>query len=52
VQFTGKSQKCILIDGSVKEFPLAVTVVDTPFYIGDVEALCMENPVYDLYREH
>ena len=29
-------------------FPLALVYVDTPYYTGQVEALCMENPVYDL----
>ena len=47
-QLTGKTQRCILIDGTKREFPLAVVHVDTPFFTGKVEALCMDNPVYDL----
>ena len=47
-QFTGEKQKCILIDGTVREFPLVRVQVNTSFYQGEVEALCMKNPVYDL----
>ena len=47
-QFTGCEQTCILIDGTVRKFPIAKIVVDTPFYQGQTEALCMDNPVYDI----
>lgn len=47
-QYTGESQTCLLIDGTERHFPLALVDVDTPFYTGQVEALCMDNPVYDL----
>ena len=47
-QFTGKHQACVLIDGSVWRFPLALIQVDTPYYSGDLEVLCMKSPVYDL----
>ena len=47
-QYTGQSQTCLLIDGTERHFPLALVDVDTPFFTGQVEALCMENPVYDL----
>jgi hypothetical protein len=46
--FTGESHMCFLIDGTVRHFPIAKIKVQTPYYIGDVEAMCMENPVYDL----
>ena len=47
-QFTGQSHICILIDGSSKKVPMANVHVDTPFYTGPVEAMCMESPIYDL----
>ena len=47
-QYTGESDDCLLIDGTERNFPLALVDVDTPFFIGQVEALCMDNPVYDL----
>ncbi|KAJ8023314.1 hypothetical protein HOLleu_35700 [Holothuria leucospilota] len=45
---TGNVRKCILLDGTVREVPEALVCVDTPFYIGKVKALCMNNPLYDL----
>ena len=47
-EFTGNSQKCRLADGTIKSFRVAMIQVDTPYLTGRVEALCMENPVYDL----
>ena len=48
VQLTGKVQHCVLIDGTVRRVEVANISVDTPYYVGRVEALCMANPVYDL----
>lgn len=45
---TGESRKCTLIDGSVKEFPVANIQVTTPFYSGTLAALVMPNPLYPL----
>lgn len=39
---------CVLIDGTVKKVQVAKIYVDTPFYEGELEVLCMENPIYDL----
>ena len=47
-QLTGQYKSCILIDGTVRRFPVATIRVDTPFYTGKVSALCMKEPVYDL----
>lgn len=47
-QFTGESQNCVLIDGSIRRFKRAIIQVDTPFYKGEVMAICMDSPVYDL----
>ena len=45
---TGESQKCVLIDGTVRRFPIATVFVDTPYYRGKVRALGTEHPIYDL----
>lgn len=47
-QMTGESQLCVLIDGTVRRVPVAKVYVNTPYYVGNVEALCMDKPVYDL----
>ena len=47
-QLTGKSVFCTLADGTKRRFPVAEIEVDTPYYTGKVEALCMPKPVYDL----
>ena len=47
-QLNGKSQLCILIDGTKLPAPVANVFIDTPYYTGNVEAWCMNNPVYDL----
>ena len=47
-QMTEESQLCVLIDGTVRRVPVAKIYVNTPYYVGDVEALCMDKPVYDL----
>ena len=47
-QLTGKSLHCTLADGTKRKFPVAVIKVNTPYFKGQVEALCMPRPVYDL----
>ena len=47
-QFTGRSQRCVLIDGTVRDAPVASIWVDTPYFEGRTEALCMSEPIYDL----
>ena len=47
-QLTGKSQSCVLVDGTVKTFPIAKVYIDTPYFTGSASCLCMENPVYDI----
>ena len=47
-QMTGKIQRCILIDGTVKDAPVARIWVSSPYYTGNVDALCMPEPVFDL----
>jgi transposase InsO family protein len=47
-ELLGKQQRCILVDGSVLETPVANIVVNTPYFTGNVEAQCMHSPLYDL----
>ena len=37
-----------MVDGHVTETPVVKKKVDTPYFIGEVEALAMENTPYDL----
>ena len=45
---TGNHELCMLVDGVVKRFPTAFVKINTPYYKGMVNALCMENPVQEL----
>ena len=47
-QVTSDEKKCVLIDNSVRICPVPNIYIDTPFHTGDVEAICMENPICDL----
>ena len=47
-QLTEETTDCVLIDGTVRKVPIAVIYIDTPFFTGRVEALCMAKPVFDL----
>ena len=47
-QMTGRVHLCVLIDGTARRFPIAKVKVNTPYYIGEVEAMCMKQPIYDL----
>ena len=47
-QITGNYQHCVLIDGTMRKVEVANIYVSTPFYAGQLEVLCMEQPIYDL----
>ena len=47
-QYTGKSSWCVLMDDTIKKCSLTMIQIDYPFYTGAVEAMVMENPIYDL----
>ena len=47
-QLTGEYKTCVLIDGTIRKVPVAIIHVDTPYNVGEITALCMNNPVYDL----
>ena len=45
-QLTGDAHLCVLIDGTVQKFPIATVGVDTPYYKGELEAMCKKVPIY------
>ena len=47
-RMTGSSKYCVLLDGTVRKFPVAKVKIRSPFFSGICEALCAENPVFDL----
>ena len=47
-EYTEKKVSCILADGTMRVCSEARINVSTPFYLGQVEALIMDNPDYDL----
>jgi len=48
VKLSGREERCILIDGTVRYTPVAEIYVETPFFTGITTAVCMKNPLYDL----
>ncbi|XP_040065085.1 uncharacterized protein LOC120838976 [Ixodes scapularis] len=47
-ELTGTSKAVYLADGTVKMLPEARLLVRSPFFSGEVTALCMESPLYDI----
>ena len=47
-QLTGEENSCVLIDGTIRKLPVARVNVNTPYYVGNILALCMETPLCDL----
>jgi len=47
-QLNGSEQSCMLADGSIVKMPLADIEVNTPYFIGKTEAMCMNQPAFDL----
>ena len=43
---TGKT--IVLIDGTAGRMPTAMIDIETQFYTGRIEAVCMKNPIYEL----
>ena len=46
--FTEEMGHIMTVDCTIKRAPMAEVEVDTPFYGGTVEALCLQNPLFDL----
>ena len=49
---TGGCRWVKLADGQVKKFPVAKFAVNTPYYSGEVSAIYMTTPIYDLIIGH
>ncbi|XP_040070994.1 uncharacterized protein LOC120843638 [Ixodes scapularis] len=47
-QLTGETQPVYVVDGTARMLPEARVEIDTPYYSGDITALCMAEPLYDL----
>ena len=48
-QLLDKTERCMLIDGSILKVPMACIDIDTPYFTGkSIEAMVMKSPVYDL----
>ena len=45
---TGETVICGLIDGTLRQNPIALIEVDTLYLKGQVKATCMTKPMYDL----
>ena len=46
--FTGEMGHIMTVDRTIKWAPMAKVEVDLPFYVGNVEALCLQDPLFDL----
>ena len=46
--FTGEMGYIMTVDRTIKRAPMAKVEVDTPFYVGTAEALCLQDPLFDL----
>ena len=46
--FTGKMEHIMTVDRTIKRAPVTKVEMDTPFYVGTVEALCLQDPLFDL----
>jgi len=46
-QYTGRFRCCTLIDGSIQRYPTAVVHFDSPYFVGEYEAVVMPNPIFD-----
>ena len=51
-QMTASYELCMLIDGVVKRYSTAIVDLDTPYYTGMVNVLCMDTPVQDNCWQH
>lgn len=47
-QLTGAELRCVMIDGTVRRTPVAKVHIDTQYFTGEVEAVCMRNPLYEV----
>ena len=46
--FTGEMGHTMTVDHTIKRAPMAKVEVDTPFFVGTVEVLCLQDPLFDV----
>ena len=46
--FTGEMGHIMTMDRTIKRAPMTKVEVDLPLYVGTVEALCLQDPLFDL----
>ncbi|KAL3835979.1 hypothetical protein ACJMK2_021438 [Sinanodonta woodiana] len=47
-QMLGSESSCMLLNQTIDRVPVAKIEIETPFLTGTTEAMCMDNPIYDL----
>jgi len=47
-KLTGQEERCVLIDGTVRHTPVAQIYLETPYFTGITNAVCMNNPLFDV----
>ena len=47
-RMTDEVYSCKLIDRTLHHYPVAKIHMDTPYYTGEVEVMCIEDPICDL----
>ena len=47
-QLTGKQRLMVLVDNTARKAPFAKIRIDTPNLTGEVDALCLQDVIYDL----
>ena len=47
-KLTGQEARCVLIDGTIRQAPVAQVFLKTPYFTGVTDAVCMKDPLYDV----
>lgn len=47
-QYNGRTRRYRTVDGSIGSAPVANVYVESPFYVGRTEVVCMEEPMCDI----
>ena len=48
-QYTGRHGFMTLIDKTIRKAPIARINIDTPYFTGEVDALCLPDAIYDVF---
>ena len=47
-KLTGRFDTCVLANGTKRRVPIARVFFDTPYVVGEFDAWCMDQPIFDL----